>query len=45
MRYLVKWSEKNKRGFRIDELSGIFAEGTGINPNEVVLKWLQPLER
>jgi predicted metalloprotease with PDZ domain len=45
MRYLVKWSEKNERGFRIDELSGILAEGTGVNPNEVVLKWLQPLER
>jgi predicted metalloprotease with PDZ domain len=38
--YLMKWSEEHKRGFRVDELPGIFQEATGVDSRTVWKRWL-----
>ncbi len=38
--YLMKWSEENRRGFRIDELPGIFQHATGVDSREIWERWL-----
>ena len=42
---LMTWSVRNRRAFRIEELPGILAEGTGVDTREVMEKWLRPLDR
>ena len=34
-RYLMDWSARNRRGFRIDELPGLFREATGVETREI----------
>ena len=34
-RYLMDWSAANRRGFRIDELPGLFREATGVETREI----------
>jgi predicted metalloprotease with PDZ domain len=38
--YLMKWSEENRRGFRVDELPGIFQHATGVDSREIWERWL-----
>jgi predicted metalloprotease with PDZ domain len=40
--YLMRWSEEHRRGFRIDELPGIFEQATGVRTHEVWDRWLGP---
>lgn len=35
MRHLLAWSARNHRGFRIDELPGIFREATGVDTSDL----------
>jgi len=42
LRFLVKWSQREKRGFRIDELPAIFSEATGVDTRDILEKWLAP---
>ncbi|CAN5877465.1 hypothetical protein BH18ACI4_BH18ACI4_15210 [soil metagenome] len=44
LRNLVIWSANNRRAFRIEELPGILAQGTGVDTRDVMEKWLRPLE-
>jgi predicted metalloprotease with PDZ domain len=41
LRHLVSWSEKNRRAFRIDELPGIFLDGTEVDTSAVMHRWLK----
>jgi predicted metalloprotease with PDZ domain len=34
-RYLMDWSARNRRGFRVDELPGLFREATGVETREI----------
>jgi predicted metalloprotease with PDZ domain len=43
LRYLVAWSAREHRPFRIDELSAIFARATGVDTRAIVDRWLRPL--
>ncbi len=42
LRYLLDWSERNHRGFHIDELSGIFREATGVDTTSILEQWMKP---
>jgi predicted metalloprotease with PDZ domain len=42
LRYLMDWSERNHRAFRIEELPVIFHETTGVDTTEILDRWLQP---
>lgn len=42
LRLLLKWSQRERRGFRIDELPEIFREGTGVDTRDILEKWLAP---
>jgi predicted metalloprotease with PDZ domain len=42
LRFLVKWSQREKRGFRIEELPAIFSEATGVETRDILEKWLAP---
>jgi predicted metalloprotease with PDZ domain len=44
LRYLMQWSAKEKRGFRIEELPVIFKAATGVETRDVLEKWLQPIK-
>lgn len=39
-RYLVAWSAAHQRGFRVDELPGLFREATGVETQDVWERWL-----
>ncbi|HEV8383912.1 MAG TPA: hypothetical protein VGQ11_03500, partial [Candidatus Acidoferrales bacterium] len=43
-RYLVAWSAREKRGFRIDELPEIFKQATQVDTRDVLEKWLAPMK-
>jgi predicted metalloprotease with PDZ domain len=45
LRYLLDWSEKNRRAFRVEELPAIFRDGTGVDTRDILNRWLQPLDR
>ncbi|HEY7679348.1 MAG TPA: hypothetical protein VIC04_02440, partial [Terriglobia bacterium] len=45
LRFLVKWSQREKRGFRIEELPAIFSEATGVETRDILEKWLAPYAR
>ena len=40
LRALVAWSGREKRGFRIDELPGIFKDATGVDTAAILERWL-----
>jgi predicted metalloprotease with PDZ domain len=42
LRFLVKWSQREKRAFRIEELPTIFREATGVDTRDILEKWLAP---
>jgi predicted metalloprotease with PDZ domain len=43
LRYLVAWSAREKRAFRIDELPVIFKAATGVDTRPILEKWLAPM--
>jgi predicted metalloprotease with PDZ domain len=40
-RYLVEWSARSQRGFRVDELPDLFREATGIETREIWKRYLR----
>jgi predicted metalloprotease with PDZ domain len=40
-RYLMEWSARNQRGFRIEELPGIFREATGADTGDICARRLK----
>jgi predicted metalloprotease with PDZ domain len=40
LRHLMDWSEKSRRGFRVDELPELIRAGTGVDVRRVMDKWL-----
>jgi predicted metalloprotease with PDZ domain len=42
LRYLMDWSERNHRAFRIEELPVIFHKATGVDTTEILDRWVQP---
>jgi predicted metalloprotease with PDZ domain len=45
LRYLLDWSEKNRRAFRVEELAAIFRDAIGVDTKDILDRWLQPLDR
>lgn len=41
--YLYNWSQREKRGFTIEEMPGIFRQATGVNVKAVFDKWMKPV--
>jgi predicted metalloprotease with PDZ domain len=41
-RHLMRWSQTHRRGFRLDELPGIFEEATGVRTGDIWQRWLSP---
>jgi len=44
LRYLVEWSRKNQRAFKIEELPVRFGEATGVDTQDILERWLKPLD-
>ncbi len=44
LRYLVAWTARSHRAFRIDELPVRFREATGVETRDILEKWLAPLQ-
>lgn len=44
LRYLVEWSRKNERAFKIEELPVRFREATGVDTQDILERWLKPLD-
>jgi len=44
LRYLVEWSAREKRAFRIEELPRIFKEATRVETRDILEKWLKPMK-
>jgi predicted metalloprotease with PDZ domain len=42
LRYLMDWSERNRRAFRTEELPAIFREATGVDTAVILDRWMQP---
>jgi predicted metalloprotease with PDZ domain len=42
LRGLMEWSRAQRRAFAIDELPSIFADATGVDTGEVMMRWLGP---
>ncbi len=42
LRYLLEWSERNHRGFRTEELPGIFRDATGVDTTSILEQWMKP---
>ncbi|MCL4523762.1 MAG: hypothetical protein M1453_12330 [Acidobacteria bacterium] len=42
-RYLMAWSAREKRAFRMEELPRIIQEATGVETRDILEKWLQPM--
>jgi predicted metalloprotease with PDZ domain len=40
--FLMRWSEEHRRGFRTEELPGIFDQATGVKTQDVWARWLAP---
>jgi predicted metalloprotease with PDZ domain len=43
LRYLVAWSARSGRAFKIDEIPEIFARGTGADTRDILARWLPAL--
>lgn len=44
LRYLVAWSARERRGFRVEELAPLIEAGTGVDVRAIVDEWLRPLD-
>jgi predicted metalloprotease with PDZ domain len=44
LQYLMAWSAKEKRAFRIEELPTIFKEATGVETRDILENWLAPMK-
>jgi predicted metalloprotease with PDZ domain len=42
-RYLLTWSARERRAFRVDELPGLIREATGVDVQSTIETWLRPL--
>lgn len=42
-RYLLTWSARERRAFRLDELPALFREATGVDVRSTMETWLRPL--
>jgi predicted metalloprotease with PDZ domain len=40
LRFLVAWSVRSGRAFKIDEIPGIFARATGVDTRDVLARWM-----
>jgi predicted metalloprotease with PDZ domain len=45
LRYLLDWSERNRRAFHTEELPVIFRDATGVDTKNILDRWMQPLDR
>lgn len=45
MRAIVLRTQQEQRPFKIDELAPIFKQATGVDVNDILQRWLQPLVR
>jgi predicted metalloprotease with PDZ domain len=43
-RYLMEWSAREKRAFKIEELPEIFKAATGVETRDILEKWLAPIK-
>ena len=43
LRFLMAWSAKEKRPFRIDELPTLFKDATGVDTRDLMQHWLAPM--
>ena len=43
LRFLLAWSAKEKRPFRIDELPTFFKDATGVDTRDLMQHWLAPM--
>jgi predicted metalloprotease with PDZ domain len=43
LRFMVAWSARERRAFRIDELAGLIQQATGVDCAAVIAEWLRPL--
>lgn len=44
LRFLMAWSAKEKRAFRVEELPEIFKQATGVETRDILEKWLAPMK-
>ena len=42
MRYLMTWSKRMHRPFKVSELADIFFEATGVKVDSVIERWMEP---
>ena len=42
MRFLMTWNKRERRPFKVVELSGIIAEATGVEVGGVIERWMKP---
>jgi predicted metalloprotease with PDZ domain len=43
LRFLVAWSARERRGFRVDELADLIQQATNVDTRAVIEEWLRPL--
>lgn len=41
LKYIFNWSQRKKRAFTIEEMSGFFRQATGVDVNVVFEKWME----
>jgi len=42
MRFLMTWSERERRPFKVAEIPGIVSEATGVDVHDVIDRWMKP---
>jgi predicted metalloprotease with PDZ domain len=42
LRYLIAWTDQNRRAFRTEELPGIFRDATGVDTTSILHRWIKP---
>ena len=42
---LLAWSQTNQRPFRMEEMMQIFSAATGVNVNDILQRWMEPLSK
>jgi predicted metalloprotease with PDZ domain len=45
LRALLVWSQTNRRPFRTEEMIEIFSAATGVNVNDILQRWMEPLSK
>jgi predicted metalloprotease with PDZ domain len=43
LRFLVTWSERERRAFRNEELPGLIQEATGVDTRAIMAEWMAPV--